>query len=207
MKRYLLIVALVFMSRVLVAQTQEAQQLLLNWEKLMQFKEILQNMYDGWKVIDKGYKTIKDISAGNFSLHKGFLDALMEVSPVVKRYKRITDIVNYQINIVKRGKAAFQLFKDDGMFSAAEILYLEKVYGNLFSESVKNLDELFLVTTAGQLRMSDDERLRAIDQIYARVVDQFSFLEDFNSSTGTLLLQRKAERAEIEMERKLGRRE
>ena len=203
MRKYVIIIVMGLMSLQSAAQSQEAQQLLLNWEKLTQFKKILQDMYDGWKVINKGYNTIKDISSGNFSLHKGFLDAMMEVSPVVKRYKRITDIVNYQLLIVKRYKAAFQQFKADDVFTVQEILYMEKVYNNLFNESVKNLDELFMVVTAGQLRMSDDERMRAIDRIYDRIEDQFAFLEDFNSSTGYLSLQRKAEQTEINMSKKI----
>ena len=67
------------------AQTVEAQQLLLNWEKLTQFKQILQDMYDGYQIIHKGYTTIKNISSGNYQLHKGFLDALLEVSPRGKK--------------------------------------------------------------------------------------------------------------------------
>ncbi len=203
MRKIIIIIALALSSQVSYSQSQEAQQLLLNWEKLTQFKKILQDMYDGWKVINKGYNTIKDISSGNFSLHKGFLDALMEVSPVVKKYKRITDIVNYQLLIVKRYKAAFNQFRDDNTFTASEIDYIGKVYANLFNESVKNLDELFMVITAGQLRMTDDERLQAIDRIYARIEDQFSFLEDFNSSTAYLSLQRKAEQTEINMSKKI----
>jgi len=77
------------------------------------------------------------------------------------------------------------------------------VYSNLFRERLINLDELYLVVTAGQLRMSDDERLRAIDKIYDRVEDQFAFLEDFNSSTGYLSLQRKAEQAELNTMKKI----
>jgi hypothetical protein len=203
MRKFIIIIALALSSQVSYSQSQEAQQLLLNWEKLTQFKKILQDMYDGWKVINKGYNTIKDISSGNFSLHKGFLDALMEVSPVVKKYKRISDIVNYQLLIVKRYKAAFNQFKEDNTFTASEIDYIGKVYANLFNESVKNLDELLMVITAGQLRMTDDERLQAIDRIYARIEDQFSFLEDFNSSTAYLSLQRKAEQTEINMSKKI----
>lgn len=203
MKKVLIILSFCCMSHVSFSQTQEIQQLLLNWEKLTQFKKILQDMYDGWKVINQGYNTIKDISSGNFSLHKGFLDALMEVSPEVKKYKRITDIVNYQLQIVKQYKLAFQQFKDDGTFTPQEIDYIGKVYSNLFNESVKNLDELFMVITAGQLRMSDDERMQAIDRIYTRIEEQFSFLQDFNSSTGYLSLQRKAEQTEINMSKKI----
>lgn len=203
MKKIIIIIVLMLSSRASFSQAQEIQQLLLNWEKLTQFKKILQDMYDGWKVINKGYTTIKDISSGNFSLHKNFLDALMEVSPVVKKYKRITDIINYQVLIVKRYKAAFNRFKEDNAFTVQEIDYIGKVYSNLFNESVKNLDELFMVITAGELRMTDDERMQAIDRIYSRIEEQFSFLEDFNSSTAYLSLQRKVEQTEIKMSKKI----
>lgn len=35
-------------------QSDEALQLLLNWEKLAQFKKILSNMYDGYKILNTG---------------------------------------------------------------------------------------------------------------------------------------------------------
>lgn len=203
MKRTLILILLSLQFNFSHSQSQEIQQLLLNWEKLTQFKAILQDMYDGWKIIDKGYNTIKDISSGNFNLHKGFLDALMEVSPVVKKYKRVADIIDYQILIIKQYKKAFQQFKEDGSFNPQELEYLGKVYSNLFNESIKNIDELFIVITAGELRMTDDERLSAIDKIYDRIVDQFSFLQDFNSSATYLSLQRKVERSEIEMSKRI----
>ena len=87
-------------------------------------------------------------------------------------------------------------------FTLTEIEYLGKVYSNLFNESLKSLDELAMVITAGKLRMSDDERLQAIDRIYESVVDQYSFLNEFNNNTAILSLQRKAEKAEIEMSRR-----
>jgi DNA repair ATPase RecN len=184
-------------------QSQEAQQLLLNWEKLTQFKQILQNMKDGYQILHKGYTTIRDISTGNFNLHKNFLDALEQVSPAVKKYKKIADIISYQLAIVKQYKAAFKQFKEDKTFTSEEVNYISRVYSNLLNESIKNLDELTMVITAGKLRMSDDERMLAIDKIYASIEDQFSFLQDFNSSTSYLSLQRKGEQAEIEMSRKI----
>ena len=78
------------------AQSQEAQQLLLNVEKLSQLKNILSDMKKGYQVISGGYNAIKDISQGNFSLHGIFLDGLMLVSPEVKKYRRVADIISYQ---------------------------------------------------------------------------------------------------------------
>ena len=54
------------------AQSEEAEQLLLNVEKLAQLKGILKNMYEGYRVVSKGYTTIKDISQDNYTLHQDF---------------------------------------------------------------------------------------------------------------------------------------
>lgn len=181
------------------AQSEEIQQLILNIEKLAQFKKILKGMYDAYKIIFKGYTAVKDLSQGNFTLHKAFLDGLQQVSPAVRKYKRISDIFNYQLRIAKEYKAAYAHFKEEDCFTVQELEYLGKVYSNLFNESLKNLEELTIVITAKKLRMSDDERLQAIDRIYATVVDQYSFLNEFNNNTSLLALQRKSEQAEIKM--------
>jgi DNA repair ATPase RecN len=196
----ILMCSLVFQSK---AQSAEVQQLILNYEKLSQFRKILKNMYDGYKILYKGYTAVKDISEGNFNLHKNFLDGLLQVSPAVKKYKRIADIINYQVRIVREYKAAFKEFKNDKQFTIEEINYIGKIYSNLFQESLKSLDELAMVITGGKLRMSDDERLQAIDRIYASIEDQYSFLKDFNGNTAMLSLKRRSEQAEIDMSRKI----
>lgn len=160
-------------------------------------------MYDGYKLLNKGYTAVKNISEGNFNIHKTFLDGLMQVSPAVKKYKRISDIISYQLRIAKEYKFSYNRFKKEKQFTAEEIDYLGKVYGNLFNESLKSLDELAMVITSGKLRMSDDERLQAIDKIYVAVEDQYSFLKDFTNNTNMLSLQRKSEQAQIEMSRRL----
>lgn len=203
MKKLIVIMIMCSMSVQLNAQSDEVQQLLLNIEKLAQFKKILKNMKNGYQIIFKGYTAVKDISQGNFNLHKTFLDGLMQVSPAVKKYKRIVDIISYQLRISKEYKLAFNRFKEEKQFTVDEIDYLGKVYGNLFNESLKSLDELSMVITSGKLRMSDDERLQAIDKIYLAVEDQYSFLKDFTNNTNMLSLQRKSEQAQIEMSRKL----
>lgn len=203
MKKLIVILIMCSMSFQLKAQSEEVQQLLLNIEKLSQFRKILKNMKDGYQIIFKGYTAVKDISQGNFNLHKTFLDGLMQVSPAVKKYKRIADIISYQLRIAKEYKLAYNRFKEERQFTVEEVDYLGKVYGNLFNESLKSLDELSMVITSGKLRMSDDERLQAIDKIYLSVEEQYSFLKEFTNNSNLLSLQRKAEKAEIEMSRRL----
>lgn len=197
LKILLLLLVMLFLPFRSAAQYQEMQQLLLNIEKLAQFKHILSDMKKGYEILSGGYKAVKDMTKGNFSLHKTFLDAMMQVSPAVKKYKRVGDVINYQILLIKESKIALKRFSKSRSFSEKEIAYFEKVYDNLFRESLRNLDELTTVITANKLRMSDDERLAAIDAVYLEMQDKLQFLRDFNASTKILGLQRAKEHNDV----------
>ena len=199
MRKLLIVTCLVISGARSCAQSQEAEQLLLNWEKLTQFKVILHDMYEGWKLINEGYKSIREISSGNFSLHKNFLDALMEVSPAVKQYARIAEIIKFQGLLVRQAKDALNNFKNDDAFTLKEIEHITGIYHNLYKESLKNVEELSLIITSELLRMNDEERLAAIDRIYDRAISQYSFFKDVTSSTTYLSLQRNSEKAEIDL--------
>ena len=186
-----------------VAQSDEIQQLLLNVEKLTQLKKILHNMYEGYEVLSKGYNIVKDISEGNFNIHKIFLDALLQVSPAVRKYKKVADIIGYQAQLIKEYKPVFKRFRASGMFNDKELAYMGSVYSSLFNKSLQHLDELAMVITAGKLRMSDDERLSAIDRIYAGMGDQLDFIRVFNKENNLLAIQRGREMVDTKLSKRL----
>lgn len=186
-----------------VAQSTEIQQLLLNVEKLAQLKKILSNMKKGYEIVSTGYNTIKDISKGNFNIHQAFLDGLMQVSPTVKKYKRIAEIITYQTQLVKEYKSAFRRFDASNLFNTNEIRYMNNVYTKLFNKSLQNLEELTMVITPGKLRMSDDERINAIDRIYNDLADKLVFLRTFNKENNVLAVQRGREMVDTKVSKKL----
>lgn len=193
MKRLLiiiLIIACLGTPNIGWSQSQEAQQLLLNWEKLQELEKILDNMYVGYKILDKGYTTVKNIARGNYSIHQLFLDGLMEVNPSVRNYRRIPFIIDYQKLLLKEYKNAYNRFKNDPHFTPQEIQYLANVYNFLFKASLRNIDDLVMIITATKLRMSDDERMKAIDRIFYDMEGKLVFLRGFNSNTQLLAIQR-----------------
>lgn len=195
--------AILLLSQKVAGQAQEVQQLLLNVEKLAQLKNILEDLKKGYEIVSQGYSTIKNLSEGNFSIHEAFLDGLLEVSPTVRNYRRIANIVRAQISLVGEYKAAYRRFAGSGLFSFGELKYMKTVFENLFSQGVKNIEALISVITAGRLRMSDDERLTAIDAIWKEVFDQLTFLRHFNQDTKLLALQRAKASADIQTQKGL----
>ena len=94
--------------------------------------------------------------------------------------------------------AAFSRFQNSGNFNEEELSYLGRVYDNLINQSLRNLDELMVVITAGQVRMSDNERIEAIDRIYTDLQEKLLFLRDFNNNTTVLSVQRSKEHHDVE---------
>jgi hypothetical protein len=180
------------------AQATEIQQLLLNVEKLAELKSILQKMYDGYKILTEGYQKVKEITSGNFNLHEVFLDGLYLVSPQVRKYHRVADILDAEVTIVKEYKATFGKIKSSGAFSSDQLGYVQGIYNNVLDGSLKNLDDLTMVLTDSQTRMSDDERLSAIDRIYANMENHLVFLRDFNKQTSVTALQSLKEKSDLQ---------
>ena len=172
-------------------------QLVLDTEKLTSMKSTLQDMYKSYEIIGKGYKDIKDIAQGNFNLHKLFLDGLLAISPAVQNAPRIVDILNAQYSIVTEFKADVTRYPSGGPFTAQELDYIISVYNTLLQRSLQSIEELTMVLTADQLRMSDAQRLQAIDRVYADTNSQLSFLKIFTNSLAIQAAQRAKEQNDI----------
>lgn len=172
------------------SQAFEIEQLILNYQKLEELEKILDNMYQGYKILDKGYTTIKNIAEGNYTIQQLFFDGLMAVNPAVRNYQRIPWIISYQQMLLSEYSRAYNRFMANPNFTPEELQYLGNVYSSLFDSSVKNIDDLIMIITATKLSMTDDERLRAIDRVYYDMQSKLFFVRGFNSRAQLLAIQR-----------------
>lgn len=166
------------------------QMLVLDYEKLAGLKKVLQNMYNGYKVVSKGYNSVKAVSQGNYSLQQGFIDGLMLVSPTVRKYPKVARIIEDQATIISEYKNALSAFRANGKFTAEELSYMSSVFSNLFDGCMQNLQALTMVTTDNSVRMNDHDRLQLIDGLYTDTQEQLGFLRSFNNKAKSLAIQR-----------------
>jgi hypothetical protein len=157
------------------------EQLALDYEKLAQLKGMLSDMYTGYKKVYAGYEEVRGVAEGNFNLHKAFLDALLAVSPVVRDYVKVGNIINNEAALVKEYQNAQGYLSASGHLSGAELDGFNSLYGNLLNGSLRNLDELTDVLSDNTLRMSDAERLAAIDRIDRDMTSRLEVLRVFGN--------------------------
>jgi hypothetical protein len=147
----------------------------------------------GYKIASEGLHTIEDIKHGEFGLHATYFNSLKTVNPKIKSAAEVAATIAMAAETIQYFKHALSQLKTSGQFNTHEAGYLDNVFNSLADNIAKNLDALIVVTTDGKLQMTDDERIRCIDSIYAEAQSQQAFAQSFVNGGVTLAGQRQSE--------------
>jgi hypothetical protein len=137
------------------------------------------------------------------TLYKDYYDELWRVKTAISYYHRVKEITAKQVQLVAEYKRAWGLFKHDKHFTSDEIDYMGKVYTGIIDESIKNLDQLFLVINSFATQMSDAKRLEIINNAYNQVETNYTDLKAFNQQNVLVSLQRAKSKNDIEVVKRL----
>lgn len=146
---------------------------------------------------------IKDWVEKQRKLYDDYFQELWKVKAVLVTYQSVKDIIQRQVQMVQEYKGAWALFRQDKNFTSTELDYMYTIYSGMVSESLKNIDQLFLVVNAFATQMSDGRRLEIINTVADAVEQQFRDLKEFNNQNKMISLQRASEKGEIESVRRL----
>ncbi len=146
---------------------------------------------------------IKDWVEKRRKLYDDYFQELRKVKAVLAYYNRVKDIIERQVQMVNEYKGAWTVFKQDKNFTAEELDYMYNIYSGMMDESLKSIDQLFLVVNAFTTQMSDAKRLEIINTVSDNLEQQYVDLKDFNNQNKMLSIQRASERGEIEYVKRL----
>ncbi len=186
-----------------LSQMQDIEQLQLDLEKLVQMKSILNSMYTGYNTLTKGYNEISGLAKGNFDLHKNFLDQLLQVASPVRNYPGIQSVLDKQATIESESQIAYRYYVKSLLFTADELLDIKRRVDKIKIAVVKELDHLRVVLTPGALRMSDQERISAIERIDKDVGGAVDAVRSLVKERNALAAQRGKRRNDINAMRSL----
>ena len=189
-KKSLMVTITFFFASFCNAQTAEAEQLLLDVQKLAQLKSILKNLYQSYEILSTGYEHIKSLSAGTFQLHNDFLESLLEVNPRIQQYKPVIDAISLQGAISKKLQRDLRNIEAQGNLSADELAYIRKLSARLHERNGAIVDLLLTVLTPRSVRMSDDERMRLADSALIDSKEVWAFVQRMSDEVSILLRNR-----------------
>ena len=159
-------------------------------------------MYAGY--LDKGYQIAKtglqkvgDLKNGELDLHQTYVTSFSKINPVIGKDFRISAIIAFQVSISQQYHKCFNKAVSGGMITTGELGYVRSVFSNLLDGCGNEIDDLVAVTTAGQLQLSDDERLKRLDSIYQNMKEKHQFTESFCSEVSELAASRQKAQQEV----------
>lgn len=159
---------------------------------LQNAQKVIENQLSKLKLTE-----ISDWTDRQKKLYSGYYQELQKVKAVIGTYQRIKDLTSTQAEIVKEYQWAVALFRRDSHFSADELAHIEEVYKGILDESLKNLDQIFIVINSFKTEMSDAKRLELIDAAADKMEQNYADLKQFNQQNITLSIQRAHSELEI----------
>ena len=163
----------------------------------------IQFLQKGYGIAKDGLTLIGDLKDGEFGLHKGYFRSLGSVNPTIRGYNRINEIASLQKLIVNVSRDSYRKARKSGAFTEEELRYIRRVHERLLDDCNHTLDELLAVTADSKLQMTDDGRMSRIDNLYARMQDQYAFLKSFGNETMALAASRTKSEKDTEASRVL----
>lgn len=141
---------------------------------------------------------ISDWTQKQRDLYRDYYEELTKVKSIITYYQLIRDVSQKQIRLVNEYERAWTLFQQDSHFNEAELDYMQKVYSGILDESVKNIDQIFLILDSFTTQMSDAKRLEIINAAANQIDVNYNDLTLFNSQNVLLSLQRAKTQHEVE---------
>lgn len=133
---------------------------------------------------------ISDWTQKQKELYRNYYEELAKVKSIITYYQRIKDISEKQVRLVDEYERAWNLFQKDAHFNSSELDYMQSVYSGILDESLKNIDQIFLVLDSFTTQMSDAKRLEIINAAADQIDANYDDLTLFNRQNILLSLQR-----------------
>ncbi|MES1216915.1 MAG: conjugal transfer protein TraI [Bacteroidota bacterium] len=146
---------------------------------------------------------ISEWSEKHRAQYEQYYKDLRTVKDIISGYYKVKEIIARQQQIVSEYKKAIALFRNDPDFSPGEITYMEKVYAGIMDQSLKNLDQLFLVVKALSTQMTDQKRMEIIDRAGAQIDQNLDDLRQFNVQNIKISIQRSKEINDVRVMRQV----
>lgn len=140
---------------------------------------------------------ISDWTQKQRDLYKGYYEELQKVKSIIAYYQRIKEISSKQTRLIEEYERAWNLFKRDQSFQVSELEYMDKVYDGILEESMKNIDQIFLIIESFTTQMSDLKRLEIINRAADQIDANYNDLRLFNQQNVLLSLQRAKTDADV----------
>jgi len=152
----------------------------------------------GYNIVDGGLTTIRNIKNGEFGLHDVFYTSLKKVNPAIGGSVKVAAILSCHQEIKNTCHALVRAANDAALSLVHENEWLQSICIDVLADLSNDRQQLMAIVTDGKLEMTNDERLRQIDQLYLRTKRLYQFCQSLLTDYSELHHNRLREHLENE---------
>lgn len=151
-----------------------------------------QALKNGYELVGSGLRVVRELSDGEFSLHRAFISGLKRIGPLVSENPKIGELMAMQLELL-RLFAAMERLEDLG--SGRQLL--ASVRSGMFADCLSDLEALLELVSAGRLGMEDAQRLERLDGLYLGMRERLSMARDLVSELQSVAKHSQNEKIEL----------
>lgn len=151
----------------------------------------------GYRIASGGLDLVSAFKQGDVSQHRRYFSGQEFVSPAVKKDPKVSAILEMEaaITAISHHLTALSTRSQAAVLNSHERQSVKRMGAAAITEADKDLGTLQLLVTDRQLKMTDGERIKAIDRLYRRVRKSLSATTIFNRRLQALVRWRKRQAA------------
>ncbi len=148
-------------------------------------------------------KDISDWTEKQRKLYDDYFQELKKVKDAISTYRKVKEIIQQQVELVNEYQRAWALLRQDKNFTPAEIDEMYTVYTGIIDESLKNIDQLIMVTSSFKTQMTDGARLELMNRSGKQVDQNLTEMRNFNNRNFQLSISRANDAQQADMLKKM----
>lgn len=167
-------------------------------KQIAELKIYLSYLQKGYKIVESGINTVREIKNGEFSLHDLYYSSLKRVNPEIRKLPQAVSIVENTQYIFSATNDLIKVVESTALLNEAQSNLLNIACPAIRRDAEQVTDALLAVLTDRSLELTDDERIARIQQIYDYSLQQTVFVKELCSSVYSLTWASEMDSREIQ---------
>lgn len=159
----------------------------------------LELVKQGYKLAKSGLELVNTIKNGEFSLHDAYYLSLKIVSSRVRQYPNLSATINNLQFINSQSNWLRKSVRNNDVFTNDRTQFVLDCLSRLDADMAASLNELTGIISDNKLEMSDDERMKRIDQLFEYTTKRVVFIKSFTGVTIAIGRSKKIEEGEVNL--------
>lgn len=150
----------------------------------------------GYRVVQGGLRLIGDVKNGEFSLHTDYLGSWGKVNPAIRKGQITLACISLQQQLIRRCYALSRQAEASTMLADREAV--QQTVGVVLQEVELAIGVLGTWMEDTQLKVTDEDRLTALHQLYHQMLELSQFLDSYQTDWQVLQMQRQRAQQSIQ---------